>query len=172
MAVTESISSKFNPGVHMEPLLYHLEWDVALEVLFTIIVLSFFAERALSLVFEHRLYVAWFDGWGLKEFIAFAVSYFVVRYCEFDALAILLRREEAETFGYVVTGAIVAGGSKASIKLFHDLMDARSSYSKRVEELKKQGATQMEAVKQASVETGPALRRKPSVAIKDELERQ
>lgn len=39
----------------MDPALFRIDWEVLAEVLATIIVLSFFVERALSIVFEHRL---------------------------------------------------------------------------------------------------------------------
>lgn len=136
-----------------DPLLYHLEWDVALEVLFTIIVLSFLVERALSLLFEHRLYDSKFGGKGLSEPIALVVSVLVARHCEFDALAILMRLSENHWLGYLVTGGIVAGGSKASIKLFHDLLDIRSTYDRRKEELMQQGMTRKQAAEQAARET-------------------
>jgi len=133
----------------MEPLLYHLEWDVALEVLFTIILLSFFLERALSVIFEHRLFVKWLDGRGIKEIVAVVASIGAIRYCEFDALAILMRLESNSWIGYAITGAIVAGGSKASIKLFHDLLNARGSYSRAVVQYMQEGRTRDEALELA-----------------------
>ena len=142
----------------MEPLLYELEWDMALEVLFTLVLLSFFVERALSLLFEHPAYDARFGGKGLTEFIAVVVSVLVVRYVDFDALAVLMRRDGNDWLGFVITGAIVAGGSKGSIKLFHDLLDVRSGYMRRKAELMKHGADRETAAAVASgkaVSTGP-----------------
>lgn len=111
----------------MDPNLFRIDWEVLAEVLTTVVVLSFFVERALSLLFEHRWFVKRLNEKGLKEPISFIVSFLTVRYWEFDSLSILLHREEASLWGYALTAAIVAGGSKASIKLFHDLLDVKSS---------------------------------------------
>jgi hypothetical protein len=151
----------------MEPLLYQLEWDVAIEVLFTIVLLSFFVERALSLVFEHRLYDATFGGTGVTEVIAMVVSVLVVRYCGFDALAVVMRRESNDWFGYIITGAIVAGGSKASIKLFHDLLNVRSGYMKRKAALMDEGVGREEAIAIAAGKK-PAARSAASVGATEE----
>lgn len=40
-----------------DPSLFRIDWEVLAEVLAAIIVLSFFIERALSLLFEHRFFV-------------------------------------------------------------------------------------------------------------------
>lgn len=110
----------------MDPSLFRIDWEVLAEVMAAIIVLSFFIERALSLVFEHRLYIKHLDKKGLKEPIAFVLSYAVVSGWQFDAMAVILKADETAWWGYLVTAAIVAGGSKASIKLFHDLLNVKS----------------------------------------------
>lgn len=115
----------------MDPNLFRIDWEVLVEVLVTVIVLSFFIERALSLLFEHRWFVRRLSNKGLKEPIAFAVSFLAVRFWEFDALSILLQRDETSLWGFALTAAIVAGGSKASIKLFHDLLDVKSTAMKQ-----------------------------------------
>ncbi len=111
----------------MDPALFRIDWEVLAELLMTITVLAFFIERALSLVFEHRLFVAKLDKKGVKEPIAFVISLIVVRYWKFDALGILMHADRASIWGYLITAGIVAGGSKASIKLFQDLMKVKSS---------------------------------------------
>lgn len=139
----------------MEPLLFQLEWDVALEVLFTIVLLSSFVERALSLVFEYRWYDANLGGKGVTEVIALVFSVLVVSYVDFDALAIIMRRDGNDWLGFIVTGAIVAGGSKASIKLFHDLLNVRSSYMRQRNELMAKGVDRATAVAVASGKAAP-----------------
>lgn len=101
-----------------------------IEVLVAIIVLAFFVERALSVLFEHRLFVAHLGQKGFKEPIAFLVSFGIVQYWNFDALGVVLHADATTWWGYALTAAIIAGGSKASIKLFHDLMSVRSSAAK------------------------------------------
>lgn len=114
----------------MDPSLFRVDWEVLAEILAAIVVLSFFIERALSLVFEHRAFVKHLGKNGIKEPIAFLVSLGVVKYWSFDALSILFHSDTTTWWGYAVTAAIVAGGSKASIKLFHDVIGAKSNAMK------------------------------------------
>ena len=111
----------------MDAAFTRIDFDVLVEVLIVIIVLAFLIERALSLVFEYRLFVNPLSDLGLKEPIAFVVSFAVVRYWNFDALSAIFQSDRASVWGFVITGAIIAGGSKASIKLFQDLLKVRSS---------------------------------------------
>lgn len=119
-----------------DPSLFRLDWEVLAEVLAAIVVLSFFIERALSLLFEHRLFVKTLAQKGLKEPIAFLVSLAVVRYWNFDALSVIFHSDTATWWGYAITAAIVAGGSKASIKLFHDVMGTKSAALKQFQATK------------------------------------
>jgi hypothetical protein len=110
----------------MDPNLFRVDWEQLLEVLIAIVVLAFIVERALSIVFEHRYFVPRFGKAGVKEPIAFAVAYFICWRWNFDVLSVLLRAEEMSIIGYAITAAVIAGGSKASIKLFHDVIGARN----------------------------------------------
>jgi hypothetical protein len=114
----------------VDPALFRIDFAVLAEVLITIIVLSFLVERALSLLFEHRLFVARFAARGVKEPIAFLTSLGVVAYWQFDAVGVILHADQASPWGYALTAGIIAGGSKASIKLFHDLMNVKSTAEK------------------------------------------
>ncbi len=58
----------------MDPNLFHLDWGRTFELSATISVLAIFIERALSVVFEHRLFVAKLGNRGFKEVIAVVVS--------------------------------------------------------------------------------------------------
>ena len=111
----------------MDPNLFRIDWDVLAEVMATIVVLSFFIERALALLFEHRFMVNRVSNRGLKEPIALVVSFAIVRALDFDALAIVFHQDETKVWGCLVTAAIVAGGSKASMALFHNAMNAKSA---------------------------------------------
>lgn len=111
----------------MESAFVRIDFDVLVEVLIVIIVLAFLIERALSILFEYRRFVNPLSDLGLKEPIAFVVSFLVVRYWSFDALSAIFQSERASVWGFLITAAIIAGGSKASIKLFHDLLKVRSS---------------------------------------------
>ena len=120
----------------MDPNLFSIDWEILFQVLITIIVLSFFIERVLSLVFEHRIYVNNLDKKGFKEPIAFIVSLVVVWHWQFDALGVILKADQTSPLGYIITAAIIAGGSKASIKLFHDLLNVKSSALKELKNKK------------------------------------
>lgn len=114
----------------MDPALFRIDFAILTEILIAIIVLAFFVERALSLVFEHRLYIKRFDKKGLKEPIAFALALTLCLGWKFDALAVLLYGDSPSPVGYAITAAVIAGGSKGAIKLFHDLMKVKSNAAK------------------------------------------
>ena len=110
----------------MDPNLFHVDWAQLFEVMAAVVVLSFVVERGLALVFEHRWYVAKFKETGLKAPIAFGVSLLICAGWNFDLISVLLRSEQVGLPGMVLTAGVIAGGSKASIKLFRDLMDVQS----------------------------------------------
>jgi hypothetical protein len=112
----------------MDPNLFHLDWERTFEVLVGIVILSFLIERALALIFESRWFIDTFEkgeirkGRGVKELVALLVSVAICIAWKFDALSIIFLRANIAIAGSVVTGAIIAGGSKASIKLFKEIM--------------------------------------------------
>jgi hypothetical protein len=114
----------------MSPNLFALDGERLLDVLFAVVVLSFFVERALAIVFENRWFVAKLGGKGIKEPITLLVAFAICRRWDFDALSIVLAKQATQTWGHLVTAGIIAGGSKASIKLFHDVLDVRSNAEK------------------------------------------
>ena len=112
----------------IDPNLFHLDWDRTFEVLAGIAIVAALLERALSVVFENRLFVdSRFDGKGTKEMIAFGVALVICIRWELDAISIVLLSEQTTVLGEVVTAGVVAGGTKAFVKLFRDLMDIKSA---------------------------------------------
>lgn len=138
----------------MDPNLFHLDYDKVFEALITIVFLSIFIERALSMLFEWRPFiyktesgpiVASLKGLqegdpgydkiikkkkasGLKEIISLIVSILVCWYWDFDALTIIfVTSEHMQIGGYIITGFVIAGGSKGSIQLFKNWMGIMSS---------------------------------------------
>ena len=105
----------------MEDSLVLVDWNLLLEALVAIIVLAFFVERALSLLFEWRHFDGRFSTTGLKEPLAFAVSLLVTWQWDFDAVSMVVAKAEPSFLGQVLTAAVIAGGSKASLKLFQDI---------------------------------------------------
>lgn len=96
-------------------------------VLIVIVIASFLIERALALVFESKWLVEQLSSRGLKEPIAFAVSFVVCRHWDFDAISVLFGKGGSQQWGHVLTAAIIAGGSKASLVLFHNVIGAMSN---------------------------------------------
>ena len=114
----------------MDPNLFHVDWEQLFEVLAAVVVLSFVVERALAIIFEHRLYVATLDQKGLKTPIAFVVAALICWHWDFDLISVLLKAGEVSLLGKLLTAAVIAGGSKASIKLFQDIMGVQSESAK------------------------------------------
>lgn len=117
----------------VDPNGFILNWGTLFEILALVIVLSFVVERTLAVVFESRPYVAVnarrsAEGKGsYKALIAFIVSVLVCILWQVDIMAVLLTNGHVSIVGNLVTGGVVAGGSKASIKLFHDVLGVKST---------------------------------------------
>lgn len=141
----------------MDPNLFHLDWERVFEALVAIIVLAFLVERALSPIFECRPFIVSLDRPGVKELIAVAVAVTGCLWWQFDAISIILLAEKTTIPGAVVTGCVIAGGSKASIKLFHDVLNIKSAtFERRHEVVAEAAASQAaEAVEKARAQ-GPA----------------
>lgn len=110
----------------MAPVLLTINPERLFGVLLVVVVLSFFLERALALVFENRWVIERISGLGVKEPLSFAVCLGVCRQWQFDAVSALFSKP-SNWWGYVVTAAIIAGGSKASIALFQNVIGAMST---------------------------------------------
>ena len=121
----------------MDPNLFAVDQPRLLEVLLMIVVLSFLVERALAVIFESRPFVNLIADTGIKELVAFSVSFGVCALWNFDALSILMPQPKTQLLGEALTGAVIAGGSKASIKLFHDLMHVMSTAEEERQERRK-----------------------------------
>jgi hypothetical protein len=149
----------------LTPDLFHIDYGRLLETLVSIIVFSFFIERALAVIFESQVFIDWAEAKpartekrvskagaeedvpkpaqpkkkGIRELISIIVSIAFCFAIRFDAITIILQSSDKMTFwGMVLTGLIIAGGSKASIALFQNLMGVMSSAEKARKDLKKQ----------------------------------
>ncbi len=150
------------------PDLFHIDYGRLMETLVTIVVFSFFIERALAVIFESQIFIDWAEAKparkitkkdqegnpqeytkpahpkkkGVRELISIIVSIGFCFAIRFDAITIILQSSDKMAFwGMILTGLIIAGGSKASIALFHNVMGVMSSAEKvRKETLKKQSA--------------------------------
>lgn len=111
----------------MDPNYFSIDTSRLMEVLLTIIVLSFFLERALAPLFESRFFIKRFSQKSVKELIAVLLGFVICWIWKFDAFSFIIPLEKTTIAGYALSGAIIAGGSKASIKLFHNLLKVRST---------------------------------------------
>jgi hypothetical protein len=120
----------------MDPNLFHLDWERTFEVLAAIVVLAFLLERALAPLFENRWWLDRIDPKVSKELIAFVLALVVCLRWQFDAVSMIVLAGKTSPLGEVVTAAVIAGGSKASIKLFRDILGFKSSAYREKEALK------------------------------------
>lgn len=117
----------------MDPNLFHLDWERLFEVLITIIVVAILLERALSLVFEHKLYLKKLNNLGLKEIITFGLASLVCIIWQFDAISMILVSDKTTIVGELISAAIISGGSKGSVKLFRDILNIKSTALRDIE---------------------------------------
>ncbi len=126
---------KNKKGGKMDSNYFFLDIERLFEVLVMVVVFSFFIERALAVIFESRWFIKMYDAdekrKGLKELIALIVSIAVCIFWKLDVFSIIMvSHTEMQIPGYILTGAVIAGGSKASIKLFKDVMGFMSHAEK------------------------------------------
>ncbi|MBN2214357.1 MAG: hypothetical protein JW723_08940 [Bacteroidales bacterium] len=118
----------------MDPSLFNLNWLRLAEVLVTISIFAIFLERALSLLFESRFFIKRFKGKSIKEIIAFVCGVAICWIWKFDALSLIFLDKKTLIIGYIISGAIIAGGSKGSLILFRDFLKVKSLAQKEFEE--------------------------------------
>ncbi len=121
----------------MDPNLFRLDWQRLAEVLAAVVVMAFLVERALSLLFGNEHYIRRLEDKHLKEVIAFAVSVAVCWYWDFDAVSMIFLKDQTTLLGFIVTGGVVAGGSKASVKLFREIMGFQTEAEIKLDAKKK-----------------------------------
>ena len=144
----------------MDPNLFYFNMERAGEVLIALIFLSLIIERALSLLFESRPFIDLTEDGkvliemkridkekdselyskymkrekrkGLKELISFVISVTACWLLHFDAITIAFSSADSTTvLGYIVTGAVVAGGSKGMMKIFKEWLAISSLAEKQ-----------------------------------------
>lgn len=123
-------TDRFVMEAAMDPNLFRVDWQQTSEVLICIVVLAFIVERALSLIFESKLYITLCGNWSVKEFISLGVSFVITSIWSFDALSVILHGDKPTFMGRLLTAGVIAGGSKASLKLFRDVMGVENEQSR------------------------------------------
>ena len=119
----------------MDPNYFFIDWPRVVEVLAAVVLMSFIIERALALVFESRLFIDNAKEKGIKEPIALVVGIVVCWFWHFDAVSVIFIQKSVTVPGVILTGAVVAGGSKGSLKLFRDVLKFKSTAEKNRQEI-------------------------------------
>ncbi len=115
----------------MDPNSFAINWEQTGEVLTTIVVVAFLVERALALIFESKWYINTLADKNVKELITFIVCLVICVYWKIDALSVILHGDKVNPLGMAISAGVIAGGSKASLKLFRDVMQIESTQSKQ-----------------------------------------
>ena len=116
-----------------DPVMFALNWSLTFEILFLIIILSFLVERALALLFESDWFLTIHKkrksaGKGsFKPLLAVIVAFVICSLWHVDILAIVMVQSHTSLLGELITATLIAGGSKASIALFRDLLEVHST---------------------------------------------
>lgn len=91
-----------------------------------LIILSLLVERTLSVFFEQKFISKFLQGKGIKEFIALILCYIVCQTWNIDVVSNILG-QTSNTLGIILSACSIAGGSKASITLFRDIINASNT---------------------------------------------
>jgi hypothetical protein len=150
----------------MDPNLFHLDWERTFEVLAASVVLAFILERGLALIFENRVLLPHLENKGVKELIAFVVALVVCVRWQFDAVSMIILTAHTSHVGEFVTAGVIAGGSKASVKLFRDVLGFKSTAYSDYEKQRKMETLPAQAATAAVLSTSGA----PSSTIKEAVE--
>ncbi len=142
----------------MDPMFFTVNWELVLEAVATVVLIAFIVERSLAVFFESRWYIDRAEKQAglrkIKEFTAYVVSLLVCWAFGFNLMAVVFPNSTglpARILGFLLTAGVVAGGSKASIKLFRDLLGFHSN-AYREKELAKKAREAAEGTSKA--ETG------------------
>ena len=137
---------------------FAIPWEAIFEALAFIVVLAFVIERVLALVFESPAYITFAkrrwdqDQSSHKEVIAYLASAIVCVLYQIDLLGILMSHAYPSIFGELLTAGVVAGGSKASVKLFRDILGFKSGAYEEYQRYKKEEGMQKKKSRDAGSE--------------------
>lgn len=118
----------------MDPNSFAINWEQTGEMLTTIVVVAFLVERALALLFESMWYIRALADKNVKELITFVACLVICVYWKIDALSVILHGEKVNPLGMAISAGVIAGGSKASLKLFRDILGIENQQAKTARE--------------------------------------
>ena len=101
--------------------------DEVFKIVWVVTVLAFMIERALAILFEHRLWIRMEERLhlkGMKELVAIALAYNLSAWASFDAPALMFHKESGR-YSMLITALVIAGGSKGAVKLMQGYMGIR-----------------------------------------------
>lgn len=110
----------------MNPSDFTMNFAQVFEALLAIVVLSFLLERALALLYEWKPFMKRLGTKPIKTPMAFGLALMVAMKWDFDAIGAVFSASDPTILGTIITAGVIAGGSKASLKLFHDVMGVKS----------------------------------------------
>jgi len=95
-------------------------------VLFLVLALSLVFESAMSVIFDWRLFIRYFEGRGVKSPLIVAVAFLVFLNYDLDIVAELLKGfpeisgpiEDSSLPGQLLTALLIAGGSGGVFRIF------------------------------------------------------
>lgn len=119
----------------IDPMFFTVNWELVLEAVGTVVLISFIVERSLAVFFESRWYIEKSKSSSspmrkIKEPTAYLISLLVCLAFGFNMMAVVFPNSEgfpAEAMGFLLTAGVIAGGSKGSIRLFRDLLGFQSN---------------------------------------------
>ena len=113
----------------MDPNQFAVNWATLFEMLALIIVLAFLVERALAIIYESKPFIRFSlkreadEKGDFKTMGAFVLSALVTTMFDIDIIAVVLSHAHTSLFGQLISAAVIAGGSKASIRLFREILN-------------------------------------------------
>ena len=135
-------SASFLPDrIPLDPNQFTVQWDGLFEMMGFVVVVAFIIERLLSVLFESRLFVKFLktrskDQSTYREIIAVGVSILICLFYQIDIMAVLMSHQHVSIVGTLVTAGVIAGGTKAPLKLFRDVLGFKSNAYKEYESSK------------------------------------
>ena len=115
-----------------------------LESLGQVLLLAILLERAFSVLFESHYYITTLARWHIKEFIAFGASLYVCYFWQLDLISVITAKDQPSIAGIVLTAAVMTGCTKASTKLFRDVLAIGSQASRQRRQVDSQQETHRE----------------------------
>ena len=99
---------------------------VILMALFELAVLAIVIERGLTFFFNWR-WIRPLHGYGLRVPFAFAISFLICWWHDFDIIARILDPNAQTLVGISISAAILAGGSRGVMEMIKQLKEARQT---------------------------------------------